>query len=319
MALNLWASAGLLLPALIGCSAALAQTRVEEIRDRLINANAHRDHVMVVAHRGSWWKDGKIVLAENSMSAIDRAAALGVEMVELDVQKTSDGTFVILHDTTLDRTTTCTGEVAAMTLEAVRGCNLVIEGTGVTTTEIVPTLEEVLAAIKGRVLFNVDIKLGVEELANVVKIAQDMGVADHLVIKNRTGKPEEVTAAQATLAAITGPVIFMPILDDRDVPDLGPIRTTYAAFRPEAIEVLNRWRARRSRRTADSTSACPHAPWRCNTTRISGSTPCSRAVLPTSPAGAAIRSPLGRGWSRKAGGSGRGPVPRSSRPMSLKR
>jgi glycerophosphoryl diester phosphodiesterase len=243
MGLNLWASAGLLLTAVIDCSAALAQTRVEEIRDRLINANAHRDHVMVVAHRGSWWKDGKIVLAENSMSAIDRAAALGVEMVELDVQKTSDGTFVILHDTTLDRTTTCTGEVAAMTLEAVRGCNLVIEGTGETTGEIVPTLEEVLAAIKGRVLFNVDIKLGVEELANVVKIAQDMGVADHLVIKNRTGKPEEVTAAQATLAAITGPVIFMPILDDRDVPDLGPIRTTYAAFRPEAIEVLNRWEA----------------------------------------------------------------------------
>ncbi|MGF1476375.1 MAG: hypothetical protein ACFB6S_12495 [Geminicoccaceae bacterium] len=35
-------------------STALAETRVEQILDRLVNANANRDHVMVVAHRGSW-------------------------------------------------------------------------------------------------------------------------------------------------------------------------------------------------------------------------------------------------------------------------
>ena len=90
------------------------------IVERFVNANANRDHVMVVAHRGSWWDDGKIVLAENSISAIDRAVGIGAEMVELDVQKTLDGAYVILHDKTLDRTTTCRGTVAETTLDAVR-------------------------------------------------------------------------------------------------------------------------------------------------------------------------------------------------------
>ncbi|TPV94905.1 MAG: glycerophosphodiester phosphodiesterase family protein [Myxococcales bacterium FL481] len=216
-------------------------SRVDEIIYRLVHANANRDHVMVVAHRGSWWKDGKIVLAENSMSAIDRAVDIGAEMVELDVQKTSDGVYVILHDTTLDRTTTCTGPVADQTLAEVRNCNLVVEGTGEEIAEVVPTLEEAYEAIRGRILMNVDIKLGVEELVGVMEIARDMGVDHQVVIKNRTGTPEQVEAAQATLDAIDFPVLFMPLIDDRDVTDFGPIKTTYKQFAPEAIEVLNRW------------------------------------------------------------------------------
>lgn len=230
---------------------AAQEARVEQILDRLVNANANRDHVMVVAHRGSWWKDGEVVLAENSISAIDRAVEIGVEMVELDIQKTADGAYVILHDETLDRTTTCTGAVAGMTLAQVGECRLVVgrfhnaegevAGNGVETTEGVPTLEEALAAIDGRILMNVDIKLGVEELANVMRIASEKGVADQLVIKNRTATPEEAEAARATLDAIGFDVIFMPILDDRDVTGMEPVEATYRVFRPEAIEVLNRW------------------------------------------------------------------------------
>lgn len=104
-----------------------------------------------------------------------------------------------------------------------------------------PTLEEVLEAIDGRILMNVDIKLGVDELAKVMAIASEMGVADHLVIKNRTATAEEVEAARATLDRIEGDVIFMPILDDRDVSGMGAVQTTYGAFQPEPIEVLNRW------------------------------------------------------------------------------
>jgi glycerophosphoryl diester phosphodiesterase len=220
---------------------AVGQSRVDEIIDRFVNANANRDHIMVVAHRGSWWKGGEIVLAENSISAIDRAVEIGVEMVELDVQKTSDGVYVILHDETLDRTTTCTGPVIEKTLDEVQMCNLIIEGTGEETEEVVPTLEEAYEAIRGRVLMNVDIKLGVEELVNMMQIARHMGVDEQIVIKNRTGTPEQVDAARETLDAIGFPVLFMPIIDDRDVTDIGPILTTHEEFAPEAIEVLNRW------------------------------------------------------------------------------
>ncbi|MBB3999559.1 glycerophosphodiester phosphodiesterase family protein [Aureimonas pseudogalii] len=226
------------------CGASAGQeSRVDQILDRLLHANAHRDHVMVVAHRGSWWKDGEIVEAENSIASIERSVSLGVEMVELDVQKTADGRFVMLHDETLDRTTSCKGPVVEKTLAELGACRLVVEGTGRQTSETVPTLEQVYDAVRGRILLNIDIKLGVEELAEVVRIARGMGIDRQIVTKARTGKPAEIEAAKATLRRIEADAVFMPILDDRDVTGIEQIRATYEAFRPEAIEVLNRWPA----------------------------------------------------------------------------
>ena len=104
--------------------------RVAEILERFQHANRWRDHVMVVAHRGGWMEHGRIVAAENSIAAIERALALGAEMVEVDVRRSADGVFVVMHDSWLDRTTTCQGEVALKTLAELRACRLVVEGTG---------------------------------------------------------------------------------------------------------------------------------------------------------------------------------------------
>jgi glycerophosphoryl diester phosphodiesterase len=53
-----------------------------------------------VAHRGA-----SAYAPENTLAAVDKADALGIEWVENDVQRTKDGELVIMHDTTLDRTT----------------------------------------------------------------------------------------------------------------------------------------------------------------------------------------------------------------------
>ncbi|MEU3944861.1 glycerophosphodiester phosphodiesterase family protein [Streptomyces sp. NPDC029526] len=55
---------------------------------------------VVVAHRG-----GSGYAPENTLAAVDRAAALGIEWVENDVQRTKDGTLVVVHDDDLRRTT----------------------------------------------------------------------------------------------------------------------------------------------------------------------------------------------------------------------
>ncbi|MFF3407709.1 glycerophosphodiester phosphodiesterase [Streptomyces sp. NPDC002742] len=55
---------------------------------------------LVVAHRGA-----SADAPENTLDAIDRAAELGFEWVENDVQRTSDGRLVVLHDASLARTT----------------------------------------------------------------------------------------------------------------------------------------------------------------------------------------------------------------------
>ncbi|GAA1919050.1 hydrolase [Streptomyces sodiiphilus] len=59
-----------------------------------------RDNPQVIAHRGA---SGHA--PENTLAAADAAADLGIEWVEIDVQRTGDGELVVLHDTTLERTT----------------------------------------------------------------------------------------------------------------------------------------------------------------------------------------------------------------------
>jgi glycerophosphoryl diester phosphodiesterase len=87
----------------------------------------------IVAHRG-----GAGEAPENSLAAFRRVRGVGVEQVEFDVRMTADGAAVVLHDATLDRTTTGAGPVGAHTLAALRPVRLRENG------EAVPTLEAVL-------------------------------------------------------------------------------------------------------------------------------------------------------------------------------
>ena len=69
-----------------------------------------------VAHRGH-----SIAYPENTLEAYRKAIELGIEMIECDVNITSDGKLVMMHDPTLDRTTTGTGKVSASTWEDIQG------------------------------------------------------------------------------------------------------------------------------------------------------------------------------------------------------
>lgn len=74
----------------------------------------------VHAHRGGPFVDGVATYAENTLPAFRNAHARGF-VVELDTRAVQDGA-VVLHDETLDRTTTCTGAAAEMTLAQVAQC-----------------------------------------------------------------------------------------------------------------------------------------------------------------------------------------------------
>ena len=60
--------------------------------------------VSVISHRGDWRNT-----PENSIRAIQNCIDLGVNMVEIDIKKTKDNELILLHDKTLDRTTTGKG------------------------------------------------------------------------------------------------------------------------------------------------------------------------------------------------------------------
>jgi glycerophosphoryl diester phosphodiesterase len=214
-------------------------TRVEQILERFRNANQWRDHVMVVAHRGGWMEAGRIVHAENSIDSVRRAIALGVEMVEVDVRKSRDGEYVVMHDTHLDRTTTCKGEAAERTVAELKRCRLVIEGAGKVTDESVPTLREFFAATKDQILVNIDNKLDVGELPSIVAIAREMGMADQVIVKENLWSFERVADMQKRMAAIGEGAHFMPIIADDAVKDVHFIETTTRTFSADAVEMIN--------------------------------------------------------------------------------
>ncbi len=70
----------------------------------------------VVAHRGST----SASVTENTLPAFVRAMTHGADAIELDVRLTADRGMVVMHDGSLDRTTTCTGLVRQRTLPWIR-------------------------------------------------------------------------------------------------------------------------------------------------------------------------------------------------------
>lgn len=69
----------------------------------------------VIAHRG-----GAQLRPENTLAAFEHAAALGADVLEMDVRATADGEIVVIHDATLERTTDGRGSVASFTLAELR-------------------------------------------------------------------------------------------------------------------------------------------------------------------------------------------------------
>jgi glycerophosphoryl diester phosphodiesterase len=72
-------------------------------------------HPLDIAHQG-----GEDEFPSNTMYAFKRALAVGADMLELDVGVTRDGQVVVMHDTTVDRTTDGHGTVASFTLKKLR-------------------------------------------------------------------------------------------------------------------------------------------------------------------------------------------------------
>ncbi|MCO5066067.1 MAG: glycerophosphodiester phosphodiesterase family protein [Rhizobiaceae bacterium] len=226
------------------------EPRVVSILDRFEHANQWRDHVMVVGHRAGVRENGQVVRAENSLDAISAAVALGVEIVEIDVQKTRDNVYVALHDTWLDRTTTCRGQLVERTLADLAPCRLRIEETGKVTDEPVPTLRDVLVAARGRVLVNIDNKLDFSELGGIVEEARSLGVEDQIIIKQNLWNADKVSEATALLRGMDARVHFMPIIADDAVRDASFVRSTTGAVGADAVEMIN-WRREPGEVTAD--------------------------------------------------------------------
>jgi glycerophosphoryl diester phosphodiesterase len=112
----------------------------------IFNSCTPPKNILVIGHRGV-----KGHLAENTLPSIDKALELGVDGVEIDIFRCASGELVVFHDQTLDQLTNATGYIEQLELDSIRNIEVL---NGFT----IPTFEEVMNLIDGRVVLNVELK-----------------------------------------------------------------------------------------------------------------------------------------------------------------
>lgn len=123
-----------------------------------VRTNYERDEDMskltIIGHRGAAG-----LAPENTLLSIKKALDQGVDVIEIDVQRSKDSTVVVLHDKSIDRTTTGEGDVDQLTYSEIK-THAIVEEEKEFSDLFVPTLNDVLKLIDGRTKLIIEIKNG---------------------------------------------------------------------------------------------------------------------------------------------------------------
>jgi glycerophosphoryl diester phosphodiesterase len=102
--------------------------------------------MMIMGHRGA-----AALEPENTLLSIARAMEIGVDAVEIDVRLSKDKEIIVIHDSTVDRTTNGTGPVSSYALKEIKKLDA---GKG----ETIATLDEVIGLIGNKVQLVIELK-----------------------------------------------------------------------------------------------------------------------------------------------------------------
>ena len=111
------------------------------------------DDVAIIAHRGA-----SASAPENTMAAVREAIEAGADWVEIDVQETADGEVVVFHDSDFMKLAGVDLKIWDATIDQLRDIDIGSSFDASFKDERVPTLDEVLAACKGKVGVNIELK-----------------------------------------------------------------------------------------------------------------------------------------------------------------
>lgn len=214
----------LLIVVLASCVNIFAQDRVSKIREKLLNRD--QSSVIVASHRGDWRN-----FPENSLAAIDNAIKMGVDIVEIDLQRTKDGVLILMHDPKLDRTTTGKGVIAEVTYDSIAKLRLK-NGCNIRTIHKVPTLEEALVHAKGKIMLNLD--KADRYFEQVYALMKKTGTTKQIVMKG-TKSADDV---KRLYGDYLNDVIYMPIvnLDKKNAEQ--QLKQFVKEMKPVAFELL---------------------------------------------------------------------------------
>ena len=144
------------------------------------------DEFTAIAHRGA-----SAYFPENTIPSFEGAIAMGADMVELDVQLTSDNEVVVFHDEKISRCMDGRGKIADHTLAQLKKMDAGNWYDKKFQNTRIPTLAEVLDICKNKIAVNIEIKTesvskmffgGIEE--KCLKIVKQNGMNDHVVFSS---------------------------------------------------------------------------------------------------------------------------------------
>lgn len=141
-----------------------------------------RDRVLVVAHRG-----GSRRAPENTLAAIWKAIEVHADLSEIDVQETSDGKVVLLHDNDLRRVAGVDKRIWEVSYDEIKGLDVGSWFSPDYKGERIPTLAEVLDVAKGRIRLNIEIKSNEHNPTlpeKVVRLVEEKGLVSECVISS---------------------------------------------------------------------------------------------------------------------------------------
>lgn len=118
---------------------------------------------IIIAHRGGPCDS----LPENSISAIKESIKKGVSRIEIDVHQTKDSVLVVIHDLTVDRTTSGTGIIKDRNWAELKKFDL-------DANEGIPLLEDVIKQVNGACSLVIELKKGNEYYPGIEKRTVDM-------------------------------------------------------------------------------------------------------------------------------------------------
>lgn len=136
----------------------------------------HMTNILKIAHRGA-----SGYAPENTLAAFKKAIELGADMIELDVHLTKDQELVVMHDETVNRTTSGNGKISKKTVAEIK--KLSIE-----RNEQAPTLQEVIDLVKDKCRLNIEIK-DQGSVKKVLEIIRKDGIEQGTIISSNYLRP----------------------------------------------------------------------------------------------------------------------------------
>lgn len=166
---------------------------------------------LVIAHRGN-----SMVAPENTLAAFEAAWRAGADMIELDIQVSQDGHAVVIHNDTLDQTTSGQGPVSAMPAERIRGLDAGSWFAPAFAGQGVPLFTDVLDFLARRE--GIDLLLEFKgdwdavPIARVIEGIEAAGMAERIVVQSFS--PTTVAALRDVAPHIPRGLLIVDLAND---------------------------------------------------------------------------------------------------------